>query len=61
MLPAGTELTVSRIYIRNGKSQYDSITFLAKNFLDINGKKVRSARFWVKLEDANEIEYELNN
>lgn len=47
-LPAGWELKVARIYIRNGQSDFDSITFTCP----YNGKNVR---FWVKLKDANKI------
>lgn len=46
--PAGFELQVDRIYIRNGRQNFDSITFRCP----YNGKKVR---FWVKLKDANKI------
>jgi hypothetical protein len=52
-LPKGTVLSVSRIYIRNGASDYDSITFSIKE-CPIKGIK---GRFWVKLEDANRISY----
>ena len=47
-LPAGCELKISRIYIRNGQSSFDSITFTSR----YNNKPVR---FWVKLNDANKI------
>jgi hypothetical protein len=47
-LPAGTLLTVRRLYIRLGQKAFDSVTFSAKV-----GKK--SHRFWVKLADANKI------
>ncbi len=49
-LPTGTQLVVDRIYIRKGKSQYDSITFKLKDH-----PKGLEGRFWVKLEDANTI------
>lgn len=48
ILPAGWELKVARIYIRNGQPDFDSITFTCP----YNGKNVR---FWVKLSDANKI------
>lgn len=49
-LPAGTELTVRRIYIRQGQAGFDSVTFSV-----LIGK--RQHRFWVKLEDANSIKF----
>lgn len=50
-LPAGTTLVVRRIFIRQGAGDFDSVTFSARV-----GKK--SHRFWVKLEDANNIMFE---
>lgn len=47
-LPARWELKVDRIYIRNGLSNFDSVTFRSS----YNGKPVR---FWVKLSDVNKI------
>lgn len=73
MIPAGEVLKVDRIYIRKGLEEFDSITFLWKNMrtepqlltqtnwqggtyqVKIPRKPVR---FWVKLEDANTIEFE---
>ena len=52
-LPAGTVVAISRIYVRAGKEEYDSITFSIKS-CPTKGIK---GRFWVKLEDANEMEY----
>lgn len=56
-LPAGTEITIDRIYIRKGISDYSSVTFnLNKTdhpVLDVKGRK----RFWAKLDDVNRIEY----
>lgn len=49
-LPAGTVLKVDRIYIRSNHRDYDSITFRVIG--------VKNARFWVKLHDANTIEYD---
>lgn len=63
-LPAGAVLIVDRIYIRNGKSDFSSVTFRAS----IPGKKtVKGAfgktgvRFWARLSDVNNIEYELTD
>lgn len=64
-LLAGTKLKVDRIYIRQGMSEYSSITFTMSHSPDekfaplFNGtKKVkfgkRKPRFWVKLSDVNE-------
>ncbi|WKZ86281.1 hypothetical protein N5B55_04845 [Ralstonia pickettii] len=50
-LPAGTTLFVRRYYIRQGMKGFDSVTFSAKI-----GKKQH--RFWVKLEDANRMEFD---
>jgi hypothetical protein len=56
-LPAGTEITLDRLYIRKGISDYSSATFNlnATNHpaLDVKGRK----RFWAKLQDVNRIEY----
>lgn len=51
-LPAGTVLTIRRYYIRQGRGAFDSVTLSAKI-----GKK--SHRFWVKLADANRIEFKV--
>lgn len=47
-LPKGTVLTIERIYIRNGASDFDSITFRITK-----GGTVPAGRFWVKTEDIN--------
>lgn len=56
ILIAGTQLSVDRIYVRRNKTDYDSITFRL-----INKRKgySGSVRFWVNLEDANNIEFKL--
>ena len=54
-LPAGTELSVDRIYIRKGASDYSSVTF---NVLSIpNIKKKGRVRFFASLDDVNNLEY----
>lgn len=54
-LPAGTELSVDRIYIRKGASDYSSVTF---NVLSIpNVKKKGRVRFFASLDDVNNLEY----
>ena len=50
-LPAGSKLTISRIYIRHGKSAYDSVTFSLLKSKTFNGH----GRFWAKLYDVNKI------
>jgi hypothetical protein len=65
--PAGTVLAVDRIYIRKGSSDYSSITFYAKGLGESelknrwSGKttKWKVQRFWAKLQDCNNIEFEL--
>lgn len=51
-LPIDTILIVDRIYIRQNASDFDSISFKAKNEL---GK----FRFWAKLDDVNKIEFKI--
>ena len=54
VIPAGTELIVARVYIRNGAEAYSSITF---RIGDCPNKAFRKKRFWAKLHDVNRIEY----
>lgn len=59
-LPAGTLLTIDRYYIRQGAGDFDSVTF-SLPFQPLPGYsfgKKRASRFWAKLEDVNEIEFE---
>lgn len=53
-LPAGTSLTVDRIYVRKGVDAYDSVTFVLRKGDHGSDKKVYG-RFWVKLGDVNRI------
>lgn len=62
VLPKDSELTVDRIYIRKGASEFSSITFYLNSFggkplkeVLHFGKKVSTIRFWAKLEDVNNI------
>ncbi|MFM2394619.1 MAG: hypothetical protein RLZZ546_2601 [Bacteroidota bacterium] len=58
-IPKGTVLTTKRIYIKQNSPQYSSITFsIAKK--DSVDKRLWSAKFWVSLNDANKIEFELS-
>ncbi len=52
-IPAGLNLTVDRIYIRKGSSDFDSISF---NVRGIKGFGL--VRFWVKLDQLQTLEYE---
>lgn len=56
-LPAGMQLTLKRLYIRNGQKDFDSVTFMVTGTM-LNGKKIKG-RFWVKLEDANKMKVEI--
>lgn len=69
-LPAGTLLKIDRIYIRKGSSDFSSITFYAKglgevmvssNRWTVNNLKTtkrKAQRFWAKLADCNQIQFE---
>lgn len=54
VLPSGTELTVARVYIRNGQEDYSSLTFRIGH---CPNKAMRKKRFWAKLADVNRIEF----
>lgn len=57
--PKGSILKVSRIYIRNGQKNFDSMTFFVKFPKDFIPKKLSGRkRFWAKLENCNNIEFE---
>lgn len=56
MLPAGCELSVDRIYIRKGLGDWSSITFYLQSHPHTGFK--RKPRFWVKLSDCNQIEFD---
>lgn len=51
--PAGTQLKVDRIYIRQGGESFASVTFRTTKVCP--DKRFASKRFWVKLRDANQI------
>jgi hypothetical protein len=65
--PKGTVLAVDRIYIRKGASDFSSITFYAKGLGESEIKNRwsgrttvwKAQRFWAKLQDCNQIEFEL--
>ena len=56
-LPAGTSLTIDRIYIRKGASAFDSVTFNLINYPGKSKKGFGRVRFWAKLDDVNRIVY----
>jgi hypothetical protein len=53
-IPAGTILSIDRIYIRTTKKDYDSITFRIHKTKD-----KPACRFWAPLAEANKIECEV--
>ena len=68
-IPAGAVLKIDRIYIRKGSKEFSSITFLWKGeslpatietYSDGSTGKVPRLpiRFWAKLKDVNNIEFE---
>ena len=68
-LKAGQLLKIDRIYVRKGASDFSSVTFYAKGMPEVRvrngsmygvskGRKKKSLRFWVKLSDCNEINFE---
>ena len=57
-LPAGTSLTIDRIYIRHGSKDFDSVSFWIGSKPKGVGYKGK-VRFWAKLKDVNDIEYEI--
>lgn len=59
ILPAGTVLKVDRIYIRKGSPDYDSLSFYIVKSPVLQNKKGK-CRFFAKLIDVNQIEYEGN-
>ena len=54
--PTGMVLRVERIYIRQNAPDYSSITFRVVKSPD--NPAFLKARFWVKLDDANKIEFD---
>lgn len=53
--PKGTVLRVDRLYVRAPASSFDSITF---SVVSSPIKSLNKSRFWVKLSEANQIEFE---
>lgn len=53
VLPLGTKLKVSRVYIRGHARNYDSVTFNSSFEYD---NTLIKGRFWAKLSDVNNME-----
>lgn len=63
-LPVGSRLTVDRIYLRQQKTEYDSVTFRLNMHLTAAQRRkqgVLGGRFWVKLYDVNRIVGEIDH
>lgn len=59
-LPKGTELKVSRIYIRQGQQDYNSVSFnvstvFTQKKMDGEAHVKVKGRFWAKLDDVNQM------
>jgi hypothetical protein len=69
-MPAGSKLKVDRIYIRKGQDDFSSITFfwvdkrIEPRFETVTWSSkpqkypARPVRFWARLEDVNNIEFD---
>lgn len=53
VLVAGTQIKLDRIYVRKGQKDYSSLSF------HIVSGKFKSSRFWAKLSDCNEVEFDM--
>jgi len=54
-MPSGITLIIDRIYIKKPSPQYNSVTFrIPKKYG--NPPRIEGCRFWVKLNDANNVE-----
>lgn len=57
--PAGTELSVDRIYIRRGAKDFDSVTFRSIKGSCGDQKHLEKKRFWAKLADVRNMIVEI--
>jgi hypothetical protein len=57
-IPEGSVLTIDRIYLRKGKGDFDSVTFVL-NKPPGSKKKGPMVRFWTRLDDVNSGRLEL--
>jgi hypothetical protein len=55
-LSAGTVLTIDRLYIKRSNNDYNSVSFIVKK---TSLPKKGRLRFWAKLHDVNNIEFEV--
>lgn len=55
-IPTGSVLSIDRIYIRKGGSDWSSLTFFLKEHPSMSFKK--KPRFWASLPECNKIEFE---
>lgn len=55
-VPEGSVLTIDRIYLRKGKGDFDSVTFVLNKPKGVKGPMVR---FWTRLDDVNSGNLEL--
>ena len=61
-LPKDTQLTIDRIYIRKGATDFDSLSFWMGSIPPtIAYKKKGKVRFWAKLTEVNSIEFVMAN
>lgn len=58
-LVAGTVLKVDRIFIRKGMEDWSSLTFFMVSSPDPALASKKKIRFWAKLSDCNQIEFDL--
>jgi hypothetical protein len=65
-LPPGTELIIDRYYIKNGLSDFDSVSFRMKGVSAVPKSRYasekltkRQVRFWAKLDDVNTMQVEV--
>lgn len=57
-LPAETVLKVDRIFIRKGMEDWSSLTFFMVSSPDPRFASKKKTRFWAKLSDCNQIEFD---
>jgi len=59
-IPQGSLLVIDRIYIRGNTAkfrEFDSVSFRLLEWGD-QEKTIKKIRFWAKLEDVNQIEWD---
>lgn len=58
-IPAGSVLKTDRIFIRKGMEDWSSLTFFLVSSPDPRFGSKKKIRFWAKLSDCNQIEFDL--